>query len=392
MKDSISFLTFIAILGGAAGEALSAPSFQRLWSKKYGSGCENGEISPDGKTVALGIEEGSSQGFIYLVDPANGNLKKKLPFVSSCSGSKCNEVESMAWSGDSRFIAAGGNNQPVKIFNVATGEVVFSKKTSETDGMRGHPSGKFFAISNKGAIFLVSVPDFKEIGSYSAHSCGINTVDFTPDGKFMVSGACDKKWMLWEVNGTTLTKKGSYSAPNSVKTARITPDGKHVVTACGDANEVTIFTSSGSRVAGVDLNKYINSSDKYVDHAELSPDGKHMITQGKGRDILTFTMPDAKFISRTPSAGNGEYMHWKGNRLLIVSSDGTVNYFSVSGTSNPTTGVMAEIGRTPGNERASTLRIGGEFSLETETYDLKGSRLVRSGVKAFLPMVVEPSR
>lgn len=304
-------------------EQVAALSVSKMWSKKFGSGCENGEIAPAGKTIAVGIEDGSS-GIIYFLNVSDGNTIKKMTFVKSCDqnkDSKCNEIESMAWSGDGKYIAAGGNNQPVKTFEVSSGDQVFSRSTRETDGMRASPNGKYFAIANHSKVMVVDIPGFTVRSDVSAHSCGINSVDFTPDSRTMVTGACDKKVIVWNV--PAFTKRHTLSAPNSVKTTRITPDGRYILGACSDASVVVLWSGDGQKLKEVPV-------PGYIDHAEFSPDGTYFVSQGKGRDLLFYSVPAGNKVLTFGSAGDGEYMHWKGERLLVCSSDGLVSMFRVT--------------------------------------------------------------
>lgn len=66
-----------------------------MWSRTFGSGCENGEIAPDGKIIAVGIEEGAN-GTICFLNVSDGSIVKKIPYVQNCDrnkDSKCNEIE-----------------------------------------------------------------------------------------------------------------------------------------------------------------------------------------------------------------------------------------------------------------------------------------------------------
>ena len=67
-------------------------------------------------------------------------------------------VNSVAFSPDGRWVASGSDDETVKLWNAATGEVV---------------------------------------RTLSGHSYGVNSVAFSPDGRWVASGSDDETVKLW---------------------------------------------------------------------------------------------------------------------------------------------------------------------------------------------------
>jgi len=45
--------------------------------------------------------------------------------------------------------------------------------------------------------------NIKEIRTFSGHNSGVNSVSFSPDGKYALSGSWDKTLKLWDMAGLT---------------------------------------------------------------------------------------------------------------------------------------------------------------------------------------------
>lgn len=309
-------------LPGRAAEPDGAPiEFRTVWSVAVGGGMESGELAPDGRTCALGL---TGKG-VRLWRTVDARELRSFPlYTDPCDQPKCQELECLAWSADGTGLAVGGNSRPVKIIEVATGREVLSLETVETDGIRGHPGGRFFAIADGGTLLIVQTPEMKVVSRTAAHGCGINSIDFSRDGRWMVTGACDAKIVVWSVDGIDLTRVASLSAPASVKTVRITADGQYILGACGGAEKVVLWKREGGQVAEVAV-------PGYCDHAEFSPDGSVLVTQAKGENLLVYRVPDLRLLQSLPRGGNGESMHWVGRQLLVVGGGLVTLYQTSSG-------------------------------------------------------------
>lgn len=298
----------IAITVCVAVEAWAGRDFSVVWSHAIGDGVESGEIAPDGLTCAVGL---TGKG-IRIWQTSDAREVRSFPVYTDANGhEKGQEIECLAWSGDGAYLAAGGNSRPVKIIEIASGKEVLSLPTHETDGMRGHPSGRFFAISDKDAILIIQIPEMRLVSRTKAHGSGINSVDFSRDGKWMVTGAADRKILIWSVEAMTIKKVATLQAPGSVKTARITGDGTYILGACGNAESVVLWERSGRKVGEV-------KTPGYCDHAEFSPDGKVLVTQAKGQNLLVYSVPELVLMETISRGGDGEYMNWRASKLLVL--------------------------------------------------------------------------
>ncbi len=73
----------------------------------------------------------------------------------------------------------------------------------------------------------------KKIRSFAGHSVGVESVCFSPDGKYAISGSDDKTITLWNVDTGKEIRiiKGHKSTVSSV---RYSPDGQYILSGSWD--------------------------------------------------------------------------------------------------------------------------------------------------------------
>ena len=110
--------------------------------------------------------------------------------------------------------------------------------------------------------------------TFKGHDWGVNSVAFSPDGRFIVSGSEDQTIKLWDAADGTLLKtfKGH---ENSVSSVAFSPDGRLVISGSGD-NTLKLWDAADGA-----LLKTFKGHDSGVSSVAFSPDG-HFIVSGSG--------------------------------------------------------------------------------------------------------------
>lgn len=147
-------------------------------------------FTPDGKSIAAG-------GFdhnLRLWDVRSGKL------VRSYSGHQ-DEILSVAVSPDGKTIASGDLKGDLRLWNTATGAArgVFSYPGELIEAVAFSPDGKLLAAGGVKFIRFYTTSPLKLVRTVAAHEKIVTTIQFTRDGRFLVSGSHDRTAKLWNV-------------------------------------------------------------------------------------------------------------------------------------------------------------------------------------------------
>jgi WD40 repeat protein len=208
-------------------------SFTLPQREYYGAGA----LSPDGKIVALGRENPSTDAFgnsefrptIELRDFASGRLLWQIPAHTT-------SVSSLLFSPDGKKLAWTGGQRLVRICDTATGKLLVPR-----DG----------------------------------HAAEINYVHFTPDGTQLVSGSLDRTARVWDV-ATQKELRRIETGQGYFETIALSPDGK------------SLAAPRGPRLWEVASGKeqsQFGQQQQAIHHVAFSPDGRTLAAQGKDRAI-----------------------------------------------------------------------------------------------------------
>jgi serine/threonine protein kinase len=171
-------------------------------------GCNALDWSPDGQSVAA-----ASGNTVYI-----GDVNTKT-FLRSYNHSA--SVETVAWSPDSFYIASCGSGKLLQIWMARTGELVSMWSGEHLEHIntlswspRGHMvvSGGIMGdlliwdvlAAHQENLPIWSVQDSKQIGSYTAHSGGVLSVAWSPNGRYLASGGADETVRIWRAPGGAL--------------------------------------------------------------------------------------------------------------------------------------------------------------------------------------------
>ena len=90
------------------------------------------------------------------------------------------------------------------------------------------PDGKYvLSGSRDGTAKLWSLPNGDELKTFSGHSGAVNSVCFSPDGKYVLSGSDDATMKLWDLTTNRVMTFSGHTGP--VNSVCFSPDGKYVL-------------------------------------------------------------------------------------------------------------------------------------------------------------------
>lgn len=173
------------------------------------------------------ILSGSSDGTIRLWDISSGKEIKKFERHTQ-------DVESVCFSPDGKCILSGGFDGKIILWETMSGKILKE--------IQGHDNGVislsfspfgFYALSCGSEltqlpdsyicpIKLWDVKSGREIRRLEKHQATVNSIAFSSDGRYALSGSCDKIINLWEVYYHEKEWRGKHPYPSLCKIKTIT--------------------------------------------------------------------------------------------------------------------------------------------------------------------------
>jgi WD40 repeat protein len=277
-------------------------------------------IAPDGKTVALGHEDGT----VRLYDPTSG---KELRVVGRHPGI----VWGVEFSPDGKTLASCARRHGVvRLWDVATGKMVRSYP-----GHGGGVSGVLFTRDGKQLvaaggsfdprIIVYDTATAKELRRLEGHTNFVESIALAPDDKALASAAWDKTVRLWDL-ATGKERRHWAGADSSGHRVGFSPDGSRLLAADEAGNPCCYDVATGKARGGVTgVSGWLGRS----------ADGRTLAcrTAGSGHGIALVEVATGQ--ERRRFGGDPAYS-WAtfspdGRRLLTDQADGTVLLWDLTG-------------------------------------------------------------
>lgn len=202
--------------------------------------CTDVAFSPDGAYLAIaGGDHGENPpGELVLLETANGEEEFVLETHESAKYSK-----SVAFSPDSKWLASGGIDTAVKIWNVEQRELhaISTGHTELVSQVAFSPNGKLLASASfDHTVKLWSVPDGDAIATLRGHEKEVRGIAFSPDSQLLVSVGEDGTARVWNTrSGEQLGVMNGHG--ERFFSVAFAPDGQHVATGSRGPSGVMIW-------------------------------------------------------------------------------------------------------------------------------------------------------
>lgn len=334
----------------------------RFGPKRLGYGVA---ISPDGETVATASQM-ETEG-VQLWNSRDGRLLRRLDLT--------NGFHSVQFSPDGKWLAAAGMGGAAHVWNAVTGErwAIFGENLREVMLYASFsPDGRQVFTSGKDGVTRVWSMDTKEGRELTRQGGWVYRVIVSADGKRILLPGTDKRVRVVD-SATGQDLLPPLFHPGMVVSARFSPDGRFIATACLDSN-VRIWSSQTGLPAT--QNRLLRTPAPLGDLA-YSPEGDEICAVGTDGAICVWSLvPADRGLIERPD-GPGE----PGERRVLSEDGQFVIRMSASDKLAP--GKMQVFFRDDGKPRSKPIATpaGAESLVVTRQGD-RGA--VWAGKKIFL--------
>jgi WD40 repeat protein len=219
-------------------------------------------FSPDGRWLASGGRDKT----VKLWETATGREVRTL------IGHK-NVVYALAFSPDGRLLASGSQDNTVKLWDVATGRELRTLDCGETIfSVAFSPDGRYLASPIGSSVDLWEVPTGRPLRTLIGHS-DVGSVDFSPDGRWLASASIDATVSLWEVSSGSLVSTMTTHS-DVINAIAFAPSGARLASGSRDGT-VKLWEISTGQVL---LSLVGHTAD--LRSVAFSPDGYSLISGG----------------------------------------------------------------------------------------------------------------
>ena len=183
-------------------------------------------------------------------------------------------VYSVCYSGDGKYIASASLDGVVNIWDASNGDLIQSIKDHGWKMSACFSPDDKYLVYASSAIVIYDIASKKAIHIFFGHGNHINTISFSPDGKYMVSASYDNKINIYDFSVNHFEDdnpiKTLLGHSKSVTSASYSPDGRFILSSSWDGSIIIWDAKTGYPVSKKEC-----CSDG-VDFACYSPDGKRI--------------------------------------------------------------------------------------------------------------------
>ena len=263
----------------------------------------------------------------------------------------------LAYSPNGRILAAGGGDDPVRLWDVDEGKLLRSLPEAWVHTVAFSPGGSVLVTGSAFKPLRVwETATGKEIGKLEGHKSAIKAVAISPDGKFIASGDAEGNVILWEVFLTARIVTTFKGHSDEITALAFSPDSATLASGSADRS---------IRFWDVDNGKFLRNTDAGCMVQSLAFTEPKIAVSGGDDHLVRFWNVDS--AKQTDA--------WKGHEGAVVSlnvlrekkdqkplvlvsggQDGTIRLWSLSDKAAPKI-----IRRSLGDSDALALTRNGDF-------------------------------
>lgn len=279
-------------------------------------------FSHSGKALASSVSSTAGEE-VWIWDIANQGARG-LPLLTR------DQASAAEFSPDGRKIAVACRSGAVRLWmraNYQGKEEILSHDREVRHLAFSHDGEKLVAVHERDAV-IWDLKTRTRIGVPIAHEGEINSIEFSPDDRRILSASADGTAGMWDAQtGARLQqfppqmppKKPSALSTTAISNAKFSPDNTMVVTASRNKFATVWDATTGAMIAEF-------QHEHWVTHAEFSPDNQHVLTSSIDRSAIVWHIASAMPLT-APLTHDSDiktaHFSGDGSKVITTSMDWT---------------------------------------------------------------------
>ncbi len=295
-------------------------------------------VSSDGRYIASGGDDHR----VVLFDATTGRLHSAL--IDKDAGPSANDkkVWSVAFTPDGRRLATAGDDGIVRLWDVGSGRPSGNALTGHEGSVLSvafSPDGQRLATAGEDhTVRLWNADTGGLLATRAEHTNKVRSVAFSPDGRFLASGSEDHTVRLWDGNdGRPLA--GSERVGGEVLCVTFDPRGDKLAAGMLDG-AIGVWDGRTLRAPVEEVTRGIDNS-KPVNGIAFSPDGTRILAGSGDSTVRVWDWRSHTLVGRPLAGHHGQV--WSvtftadGTRMVSGGGDGSVRVWdAIAGLPIPT--------------------------------------------------------
>jgi serine/threonine protein kinase len=221
-------------------------------------------ISPDSQTLVSGSDDGTTKVW---------NLSTGEEIYTLYSRA----IKSVLIGLDGNFLVIG-TEQQIKLIELLTGKEIHTINTP-VRCLAISPDGQRLVGGSASAVYVWEMTTGKPIRTIQKHSGYVTSVAISPDRRTLVSGGTDNTIIVYSTSMSTLTGHG-----NAVNSLVISSDGQTLVSGSDDATIMVWDLNTGNKICTFSGHKRV------VKSLAISPDGQTLASGSSDKTIKLWNL------------------------------------------------------------------------------------------------------
>lgn len=227
---------------------------------------------------------------------ATGGTDNRIVIWDAHSGAIVNELKTRGWpralkfTHDSRYLVSGGKDNKVKIWDYKSGKIIHDMKghRDQIIAIDISPDDKYIASGSADELIkLWDLDRGRILEDLKGHRGNVTSVMFHPTGAKLVSGSADKTVKEWNIpRGNEISSIKAHSS--WVRAVAYSPDG-NLIASAGDDKRIQIWKD------GKEYNSLLAHRD-WVQTVQFSNDSKYLLSGSHDRYFIIWEVESGKMV------------------------------------------------------------------------------------------------